>query len=120
MMLADGVVEDAEVETIQRIYGKLAAKEISRTEIDDEVARARADGRGAADWVKTLKGRLNDGGKEVVVKAALCVAAADGQFQKEEREMLGQIATALEMSPAHFKGLLMEMAPTSSSGRATA
>ena len=109
MMLADGRVDDSEVETVQKIYGQLSGKDVARADVEREVELARADGRGIQDYVRSLKGSLNDGGKEMVVKAALCVAAADGEFQKEEREMLARIATELEMSAAHFKGLLAEM-----------
>jgi tellurite resistance protein len=106
MMLADGKIEDEEVETIRMIYGKLAKSELSKEDVDREVAASKADGRGLRQYLSSIVGTLNDAGKEVVVKAAYFVASADGNVSIEETNLLAELAGALEMSPSDFKGVI--------------
>jgi tellurite resistance protein len=106
MMMADGRMDDHEVQTIKEIYSKIAGVELSDLDLAQEVANEDTDITG---YLQTVVGSLNDQGKELVVKAALLVAAADGEFQEEERELLHRIGLALEMSPAHLDGVIGEM-----------
>ncbi|MBA3391163.1 MAG: TerB family tellurite resistance protein [Deltaproteobacteria bacterium] len=109
MMLADGVVEQSEIEAIQSILGKLEDREVPREEIDGEVSRAQIDATDIEHYCRSMAGYLNDSGREMVIKAALLVASADGNFDQSEREALAAIATALNMSRAHFTGVVTEM-----------
>lgn len=109
MMLADGRIDDEEIETIHQVYEKVAKKKIDRAEIDREVEDAKKDGRGIRQYLASIVGRLNDPGKELVVKSAFFVAAADGKFTDEETALLAELAGALEMSPAHFKGVVDDL-----------
>jgi tellurite resistance protein len=109
MMLADGRIDDEELETIRQVYEKVAKKPIDRTEIDAEIRLAKADSRGLRQYLASIVGRLNDPGKELVVKSAFFVAAADGRFTDEETALLAELAGALEMSPTHFKGVVDDL-----------
>jgi len=121
MMLADGRIDDEEIETIHQVYEKVAKKKIDRAEIDQEVEEAKKDGRGIRQYLASIVGRLNDPGKELVVKSAFFVAAADGKFTDEETALLAELAGALEMSPAHFKGVVDDlMAMTKKEGAGAA
>ncbi|MBX3185875.1 MAG: TerB family tellurite resistance protein [Labilithrix sp.] len=110
MMLADGRIDDEEIETIRTIYGKIASTTITKEDIEREVAASQADGRGLRPYLSSVVGSLNDAGKEIVVKAAFFVAAADGDVSAEETNLLAELAAALEMSPAHFKGVIDQLA----------
>lgn len=110
MMLADGKIDDEEIETIRTVYGRLADKEVTRAEIEREANEATKDGRGLRPYLGSVLGRLNDHGKELVVKAAFLVAAADGKITDEETTLLAELASALEMSPSHFKGVVDDLA----------
>lgn len=110
MMLADGVVDEGEIKTIQEVFGKIAKRTISRDEVEKEIAAAKAaGGAGVEDYCKKMTGFLNDSGKEMVVRAAFLVAAADGKFEEEEKSLLSRIAKSLELSPAHYRGIIVEM-----------
>ncbi len=78
---------------------------------DLSAARAGAAADLAANLaaLAEMAGNLNENGKEMVVKAAFMVAAADGEFQDEEKELIGSIGEALEMSPAHMNGIITSM-----------
>jgi tellurite resistance protein len=106
MMLADGKIEESEIETIQLVFEKIGKKKLTREDVDGEVKRAKDDGRPLAKYLETLVGSLNDKGKEAVVKAAFFVASADGHVSEEETRLLAELAAALEMSPTHFKGVI--------------
>ena len=110
MMLADGKIEDSEMETIQLIYGKLAKSELTKEALEKEVGEAKSDGRGLRAYLSSLVGSLNDSGKETVVKAAYFVASADGHVSTEETNLLAELASALEMSPAQFKAIVDKLA----------
>lgn len=109
MMLADGNVDDEEVEVIKHVYGKLTGTEISDDDVRAEIVEAETRTGDVTTALQELSGGLNSSGKEMVIKAAFLVAAADGVFQEEEKEMIGAIATALEVSQAHLSGVLAEI-----------
>ena len=109
MMLADGVVDDEEVAVITNIYGQLAGTEVSEHDIRTEIVEAETRTGDVTAALAEMAGNLNDNGKEMVVKAAFMVAAADGEFQDEEKELIGSIGKALEMSPAHMNGVIASM-----------
>lgn len=63
--------------------------------------------------LKRVVPRLNGHGKEIVIKCALSVAAADSHVDQRELVLLKEMAVALEVTPSHVKGILAEMmAPT--------
>lgn len=109
MMLADGKIEDDEIETIRLVYGKLAKRELTKDDVDEEVKASKADGRGLRQYLASVVGRLNDSGKEIVVNAAYFVAASDGNVSTEETNLLAELAGALEMSPATFKAVMEKL-----------
>jgi tellurite resistance protein len=109
MMMADGKIDTEEVETIRQVFGKLSNREVSQEEVDAEVATAKSEGHGLRQYLANVSGNLNDTGKELVVKAAFFVAAADGKITDEESSLLSELASALEMSPAHFRGAIDEL-----------
>ena len=45
-----------------------------------------------------ISGRLNDGGKSMVFKAAVLVAQADGEVTKDEERLLKKTYKALDLS----------------------
>lgn len=107
MCLADGVVDPEEVAMIQRIYGQLSGREISEQEVHAEIATAQADGMPVAQFLAgSMAGMLNDGGKELVVRAAFMVAAADGDFADEEKQLLAEIGKALQMTSKEFNAAI--------------
>lgn len=109
MMLADGVVEDEEVEVIRKIYSQLTDSEMSEDDVHDEikeVQRAKLDVKSA---LSKCVGFLNEDGKKMVVKAAFLVAAADGVFQDEEKALIATIGQSLGLSSAQLNSIIGSM-----------
>ena len=109
MMLADGVPDDEEVRTIQRIYGQLTHSEMSDEEVQSEIRQVERDQQDIAASLAQFANYLNDDGKELVVKAAFLVAAADGEFQDEEKVLLATVGQSLGMSASHLNGVIGSM-----------
>lgn len=110
MMLADGNVESSEVDRIREVYEQLANVKLTEADVHAEADKARAEKQSLDQFLQSVAARLNDNGKELVIKAAMLVAASDGNLAEAELKLLAEIARALGMSPAHFKGVLQQKA----------
>jgi tellurite resistance protein len=109
MMMVDGDIDDDEISAVRDLYGRVCGGQLSEADVRAEIDAATADGRGVSDFIGSMAGTLNDNGKELVIKAAYAVAAADGVFADEEMELLAEIGQALLLSKAHYRGLLAEL-----------
>ena len=109
MMIADGAIEDSELEVIQGVYQNLTGIDLSNEVLEEEIRQAKGEGRDVTNTLADIVGYLNNAGKEMVIKAAFLIAVADGEIQDEEELLIGQIARSLEMSNAHLQGVLDSM-----------
>jgi len=109
LMLADGHMDDEEVGRITDIYERLTGSGISAAQVRSEAEQTDPDPERVIARMKEMAPRLNDHGKEMVIRAAFLVAAADGEFQEEEMRFIGSIGEAMEMTPAHVNGVLQSM-----------
>ena len=109
MMMVDGDIDDEEIRVIRDLYVELGGAPLTEAQVRAEIGAASSDGLGVGDFLGGMAGTLNDNGKEMVVKAAFAVAAADGVFAEEEMALLGEISQALLMTPAHYRGVLAEL-----------
>ena len=109
VLLADGQIEESEIETVQSIYHELTNTQISTATLLEEIKAIQTSQENLSHLLQQLQGFLNSEGKEMVVKAAMKVALADGVFQQEEKDMIKLIGQNLEMTPAHIKGIVSEL-----------
>lgn len=106
VLLADGVIDDAEVKTAMDIYYKVSGKKIFLTSFREEIKSVENSNEDLSALLENLQGCLNDGGKERVITSALYVALADGKFQQEEKDLINKIGNDLGMTPAHVQGVI--------------
>jgi len=106
MLLADGVIDDSEVETILAYYKSVTGSPMEKVKLLEEIDAIEKSGEDFARTLGHLQGCLNDQGKEMVVKAALHVALSDGEFQEEEKQTLVKIGVGLGMSAEHLKSVI--------------
>lgn len=106
MALADQFVTFGEFERVSRLYQKLTGRPIEKEAVARELKRAEADDRDVTEFLEDVAFQLNEEGKKLVLEAALAVAAADGLFRDEEREMVQALGEAMEMTPTHVRGVL--------------
>jgi tellurite resistance protein len=106
VLLADGVIDDSEIDTTLDIYHRITGNQIDKATLREEINLIEQNKGDFSSTLVNLQGCLNDEGKEMVIKAALYVALADGEFQEEEKVMLAQIGKNLGMTPAHVQGVV--------------
>lgn len=106
VLLADGVIDDNEVEVMLDIYSKITGKQIDKEALVEEITIIERNKEKLSNTLINLQGCLNDEGKELVVKAAFYVALADGEFQDEEKLLISNIGRDLGMTSAHLQGVI--------------
>jgi len=109
MALADGQVEEAEIQSMRHIFSRVAGRDVSEQDLRDEAKFARAGSQTVSHYLGEVSPYINDLGKEMIIKAIFFVAVADGVFQDAEKQLLADTAKALEVSSAHLKGILAEV-----------
>lgn len=109
MLLADGVIDDDEVTELQATFEDLAGVPVTEQDLREEIAEIQAKGSDAVELIKHLGPGLNEKGKEMVITAAFQIAAADGNVDASERQLLDELGAAMEVSKAHFRGMMAEL-----------
>lgn len=108
MAWADGVIVPEEEAEIFRVVNQIAAKEFSMEDVKAAIRDAENNPEDALALATRVGNMINDGGKEVILGAVFQIAAADGDFPDEEKELLLEIGAGLGLRPAHIRGLLAE------------
>lgn len=104
MLLADGVVHDAERQAAIQVIARFASVEYSRADLDQDLQTLHVSG--LRDHLEELGAILNEHGKESVLSAAVYLAGSDGSIDAEEMSTVHQIGDALTMSRAHIEGTI--------------
>src|SRR5690606_37663701 len=106
---ADGQVDDAEIDVIHGVVLRVTGQEIDRAAIARIATEPGADDLATAShMLAKLAPTLSSEGKEMVVKAAVFTAMADGTFAEGEFDRVMQVAVALGVSQTHMKGILAD------------
>jgi hypothetical protein len=106
--MSKGQISDKRREAMRAQYHTLTGGELSYAEIGKEFALASQAKIRPADYAQRFAGNLNEHGKELVIKAVFSVLRADGPLTQQEQDLVHDLATALNMSSAHYRGILAE------------
>ena len=91
MVMADGKVEDEEIRVAEELGEKLLGK------FDEDTFRMILSNNkavpSASDLATMLSGSMEEAGKQSVMKYLAAIAAADGNVDPKEQELLDLIAT---------------------------
>ena len=107
VMVVDEEICDREIATIQSVF-----REFSGQGLDTGQLRREMEDNNLADPLEALRKiepLLSIHAKEIILKAALIVADADGKILNEEELMIAKIGAFLGLSPAHVRGIVCEM-----------
>lgn len=107
--VADGEVDEDELEAIAEIYLQIFGGELESSWIQDTARLMLSD---EYDIGKTLAGNevlIEDSMKPVILRAAYFVAAADGKVDDREKDLLLTIAAALKMEQSVTDKTLEEL-----------
>lgn len=108
MALADGEIDQSEIDQITQAFSNIAKREIDAGDIAVELEAARSDTSSVADYLRSVAGGLNDTGKELVMRAAISVAKADGHMDDREVTELHALVPALDLPRAYANGIFSE------------
>lgn len=108
MALADGDIDQTEIDTITQAFANITKREIDPADIAAELESARADDRPIAEYLRDVSSGLNDTGKELVLRSAIAVAKADGYIDPNEVVEMHALAHALDLPHAYANGIFME------------
>lgn len=113
IMLADGEIDENEMNEVLEIFNKFGNNKIDLAELSDYVKQVEQEKEDVTTYLKKVAGYLNEHGKETVIKCGLSVAAADGNIDDSELKMIIEMGKALDMTAIHVKGIINEMHPES-------
>ena len=107
VMVIDEEICDREISTIQRVFREFSgqvvdAGQLCREMEDDNLVDP-------LEALRKIEPLLSNHAKEIILKASLIVADADGKILKEEEVMIAKIGALLGLSPAHVRGVVCEM-----------
>ena len=106
--LADGMIEEAELDEIARSFGAVTNREISIDQIKSAIEAMENDQNNVEKIASSISPFLNDAGKEMVLRGAIAVSKSDGIVQKEELGLLHSLSKALDLPKAYANGIFAE------------
>ena len=104
MILADGVVDNAEIQTFHRVYKESTGQVV--VDLIKDMDEVRTENKSAYQYLKGVVNFINQEGKEAILKASMQIAAADGAIDPSEIRMVENFGKALEMKPAEVKVII--------------
>jgi uncharacterized tellurite resistance protein B-like protein len=112
IMLADGIIDENEKNQVISIINKFSNNDISESQLEEYIKRVKNEDQDVTTYLKMICPSLNEHGKETIIKCAIHISLADGNFDDSEKEMILKMAESLEMAPSHVKGIFAEMFET--------
>jgi uncharacterized tellurite resistance protein B-like protein len=106
LVITDGRIDDAEVETVRRIFEAVCGESLSAADVVAEAREAAREPMTAARFLARIVGHLNDYGKEQVLRGAALVSHADGSLQEREANMVRRLGAVMHLDPARLDDLL--------------
>ncbi len=107
--IADGDVEEPEIQMIGKIYKQLTGSAISQQTIRDTADDMLANRNPIGDEMLSLKDALSMEMKLKVAKAAVYILAADGEMEAQEETILEEIRLGLGISAGKLKSIKNEI-----------
>ena len=106
MAEADGEIHPNEIKRICSIYEEIAGFALPDEILEDVVNDARTSQEEVLEIVASYAGRVNDKGRELVIRAAFHILAADGDVRKEEIDFLSKVGGALGLTSREANRIL--------------
>ena len=109
MVLADGKIEDSEVTAMTQIYNAITGKDVAEDVMLEEIEETKNEGLDIRTYLKNINGLVNKEGKELVVRALLLIAYADGEFDEEEQKALTDALSEMDISKSDFANIMKNL-----------
>lgn len=97
IMMADGVIDEGELEQIAAVYKQLTNQYLTKDHIKFAGEQMAKSQKTLKDYLQDVYPKLNLQGKIRVLQAAVEIASADGEFQLEEQQMIYSLVNILQI-----------------------
>ncbi|BBM82348.1 TerB family tellurite resistance protein [Candidatus Uabimicrobium amorphum] len=97
IMMADGVIDDGELEQIAAVYKQFTNQYLTKEHIKLSGEQMAKEQKTLKDYLKDVYPKLNLQGKIKVLQAAMEIASADGEFQLQEQQMIYNLVNILQI-----------------------
>ena len=104
MILADGKIEDREIQVFHKVYKETAGTYVAN--IYHEIDVVQGKNESPYEYLKQVANFLNDEGKRDILKACMMIAAADGDIDPSEVAMVENFGKALDMTPTEVRSIV--------------
>jgi uncharacterized tellurite resistance protein B-like protein len=104
MILADGKVEDSEISMFHKVYRDVADSVVP--DIYKEIEEVRVENKAPRQYLKQVSAYLNEEGKKDIIKAAMMIAASDGDIDPSEVRMVENFGKALELRTLEVREII--------------
>lgn len=108
MMLADGEIDEEELLVVQDIINRNGHHDVTLEELEFYANTVKNSPDDVSTYLKNVATSLNEHGKEMVIRSAFSVAAADGHIDDSEVNLIYEMGQVMNMSKAHLRGILEE------------
>jgi uncharacterized tellurite resistance protein B-like protein len=104
--VADGRVRDEEVEAIRAVALKLFGQELEVDQIRVTATGMLNQDVDVYEVIAQRRAMIDESLRRMIFRAALFVAAADGDVDEREREILGRVAAGLALTESQLDEIL--------------
>jgi uncharacterized tellurite resistance protein B-like protein len=107
MMAVDGSIDADEVTAIQEMYQQVTGHDLDDASIRREAERVSDHSVDElAEFLSDLSDGMSDSGKELILKTAFWVVAADSKFEPSEASLMYRLGGALGVSAADVRVMI--------------
>ena len=106
--LADGTVDDEEIEEIKNMFEQITTLKLERKEILESIDDLKNKEHSIKEIATGISPYLSNEGKETVLRGAIAISKADGIVVDNELQMLHGLADYLSLPKAYANGIFVE------------
>ncbi|MGB3798457.1 MAG: tellurite resistance TerB family protein [Lewinella sp.] len=106
MMLADGEVDDNELDIVLDIVNRYGDHPMSRIDLEVYAEQVRRLPQPVGTYLRQVGPALNAHGKERLIRCAMAVASADGKIDRAEVEVIREMGRSLDLSIAELQAIV--------------
>lgn len=106
MVLADGKVEDDEINSMVQIFSNFSDDEPTAEEMRTVVEEMQNSDTNISDFTRGQADKFNTDGKSLLIRASLMIASADGEMSEKEKEGIFAMANGLGLTQQEFDAII--------------
>jgi tellurite resistance protein len=107
IMIADGTVDDAELDEVERLYAANSSDQsISRVDLTRQITMATQAKLTVVEFLGRVAGHLVDEQKNEVIRCCFLISTAAGELRTQQLRQLEQLPAALGVEESRFREIV--------------